>query len=303
MVRGDVLGLVGPNGSGKTTFLRALLGDHPDLSGELRIGAGITVGYYRQDLAQVPLDKTLYDVINDLRPTWDRRLVQGHLGRFGFSGDEVGRRTETLSGGERARVALAMLMLSGANLLVLDEPTNHLDVESIEALEDAIGDYEGSVLLVSHDRELLRALTTKLWILHERRLTAFDGGFEEWEVVSAERARAAAIVAEEDERVRRVDEQKKINRREDATRQARTAVRAAQRRVSELEAEIQELERRIAEVTAQLDDPELYVAADGAGRAAGLGREMEEFKRRLDRLLDEWGKATEHADTLAGRSP
>jgi predicted RNase H-like nuclease (RuvC/YqgF family) len=111
------------------------------------------------------------------------------------------------------------------------------------------------------------------------------------------------MVAEEDERVRRVDEQKKINRREDSTRQARTAVRAAQRRVSELEAEIQELERRIGEVTAQLEDPELYVAADGAGRAAGLGREMEEFKRRLDRLLDEWGKATEHADTLAGRSP
>ena len=96
LMRGEVLGLVGPNGSGKTTLLRALLGDHEHvrLSGELRIGSGISVGYYRQDLAQVPLDKTIYDVINDLRPTWDRRLVQGHLGRFGFSGDEVGRRTD-----------------------------------------------------------------------------------------------------------------------------------------------------------------------------------------------------------------
>ena len=114
------------------------MGEHPITGGELRIGGGITVGYYRQDLAQVPLDKTLYDVISDLRPTWDRGMVQGHLGRFGFSGDEVQRRADTLSGGERARVALAMLMLSGANLLILDEPTNHLDVESIEALEDAI---------------------------------------------------------------------------------------------------------------------------------------------------------------------
>ncbi|HXD47380.1 MAG TPA: ABC-F family ATP-binding cassette domain-containing protein, partial [Gemmatimonadaceae bacterium] len=132
LMRGDTLALIGPNGSGKSTFLRALLGEHPVVSGELRLGGGITVGYYRQDLAQVPLDKSLYDVINDLRPTWDRRMVQGHLGRFGFSGDEVQRRADTLSGGERARVALAMLMLSRANLLILDEPTNHLDVESIE---------------------------------------------------------------------------------------------------------------------------------------------------------------------------
>ena len=302
LMRGDVLGLVGPNGSGKTTFLRALLGDHDEVSGELRIGAGITVGYYRQDLAQVPLDKTLYDVINDLRPTWDRRLVQGHLGRFGFSGDEVARRSETLSGGERARVALAMLMLSGANLLVLDEPTNHLDVESIEALEDGIAEFEGTVLLVSHDRELLRALTTKLWILHDRHLTAFDGGFEEWEVVSAERARAAALVAEEDERVRRVDEQKKTHRRADAARQAKAAVRSAQMRVSELEVEIQALEHRIVEVTGQLEDPALYVAPDGASRASNLGRELEDLKRRLDRFLDEWASATQLADTLAGRS-
>ena len=108
--------------------------------------------------------------------------MQGHLGRFGFSGDEVQRRADTLSGGERARVALAMLMLSRANLLILDEPTNHLDVESIEALEDAIEQYEGTVLLVSHDRELLRTLTTRLWVLHERHVTDFDGNFAEWEV-------------------------------------------------------------------------------------------------------------------------
>ncbi len=302
LMRGEVLGLVGPNGSGKTTLLRTLLGDHDALSGELRIGAGITVGYYSQDLAQVPLDKTLYDVINDLRPTWDRRLVQGHLGRFGFSGDEVARRTESLSGGERARVALAMLMLSGANLLVLDEPTNHLDVESIEALEDAVGDYEGTVLLVSHDRELLRALTTQVWVLHERHITTFDGGFAEWEIVSAERNRAAALAAEEEEKIRRVDEQKKINRRDDAVRSARTAVRNAQRRVSELEAEIQTLERRVADITRELEDPELYVLPDGTSRASALGRELEDVKRSLDRSLDEWAAATEIVDSLAGRT-
>src|SRR4030095_14449768 len=151
----------------------------------------IRVAYYRQDLAQVPTDRTLYDVIADLRPTWERGQIQGHLGRCGFSGDEVQRRADSLSGGERARVALAMMMLARANLLILDEPTNHLDVESIEALEDAIEGYDGTVMIVSHDRALLRALASRVWVLHDRHVTAFDGGFAEWEVVSAERAHAA----------------------------------------------------------------------------------------------------------------
>jgi ATP-binding cassette subfamily F protein 3 len=303
LMRGEVLGLVGPNGSGKTTLLRTLLGDHHDVSGELRIGAAITVGYYSQDLAQVPLDKTMYDVINDLRPTWERRSVQAHLGRFGFSGDEVARRTDSLSGGERARVALAMLMLSGANLLVLDEPTNHLDVESIEALEDAISDYDGTVLLVSHDRELLRALTSQVWVLHDRHITTFNGGFAEWEVLSAERAHAAALAAEDDEKVRRVEEKKRINRQEETARSARAAVRNAQRRTSELEAAIQSLEQRVLDITRQLEDPGLYVTPDGANRARALGRELNDAKHSLDRSLDEWAAATELLDTLAGRSP
>src|SRR5262249_47848333 len=184
--RNDVLGMIGANGTGKSTLLKTLFGEHPSDDGELRLGSSISAAYYRQDLSQVPLGKTLYQCIADLRPTWERRLIQGHLGRFGFSGDEVQRSANTLSGGERARVALAILMLSRANLLVLDEPTNHLDVESIEALEDAIDGYEGTVILVSHDRELLRALTTRIWILHDRHITEFAGGFAEWEEVSAE---------------------------------------------------------------------------------------------------------------------
>src|SRR5438552_1939385 len=124
--RTGVVGIIGRNGAGKSTLLRALLGEHPLHGGELRLGASITTGYYRQDLSQVPLDGTLYEVIAVLRPKWERGQIQGHLGRFGFSGQQVLRRADSLSGGERARVALAMLMLSGANLLILDEPTNHL---------------------------------------------------------------------------------------------------------------------------------------------------------------------------------
>src|SRR6266699_3594866 len=182
--RTGVVGIIGRNGAGKSTLLRALLGEHPIHGGELRLGASITTGYYRQDLSQVPLDRTLYEVISALRPKWERGQIQGHLGRFGFSGQEVLRHAGSLSGGERARLALAILMLSRANLLILDEPTNHLDVESIEALEDALEAYDGAGILVSHDRALLRALTTRIWILHERHMTEFAGGFAEWEEVS-----------------------------------------------------------------------------------------------------------------------
>jgi ATP-binding cassette subfamily F protein 3 len=302
LMRGDTLGLIGPNGAGKSTFIRALLGDHPLAGGELKVGGGITVGYYRQDLAQVPLDTSLFDVINDLRPTWDRRMVQGHLGRFGFSGDEVQRRADTLSGGERARVALAMLMLSRANLLILDEPTNHLDVESIEVLEDAISDYEGSVLLVSHDRELLRTLTTRVWVLHDRHITDFAGGFSEWETVSAERRHAASVKATEEVALRRVQEKKKTARRDEPSRDVRNALRSAKQRVTDLEAKIEDFEARIESLTAQLEDPELYTKSTGVDRAKELGVELDRLKRDLERTLDEWGAATEALDTLAAEA-
>ena len=298
LMRGDTLGLIGPNGSGKSTLIRSLLGEHPIAGGELRLGGGVTAGYYRQDLAQVPLDKTLFDVINDLRPTWDRRMVQGHLGRFGFSGDEVQRRADTLSGGERARVALAMLMLSGANFLILDEPTNHLDVESIEVLEDAIEQYDGTVLLVSHDRELLRTLTSRVWVLHERHITDFDANFAEWETASLERQHAASVKAAEDEALRRVQEKKKTTRRADGERESRNALRAAQKRVADLEAAILTLEATIGDLTKELEDPELYTRPSGVDRARYLGGELERRKKELERALEDWGSASDALDTF-----
>ena len=304
--RGDVLGLIGPNGAGKSTLLKALVGRHGTAAGELRLGSGIDVGYYRQDLSQVPLEKTLYEIIADLRPAWERRLIQGHLGRFGFSGDEVQRRPETLSGGERARVALAMLMLSRSNLLILDEPTNHLDVESIEALEDALERYEGTVILVSHDRELLRGLTDKLWLLHERHITEFDGGFAEWEAVSAERARAAAVRASEEAALRRVHERQRLERtrREEAAKGARTPrdltrdLRRAQRAVEEAEQRIEMLEARIAKISMALEDPQLYTRPTGPSEARTLGGELEALKGQLDATLEQWTAATEDVEAL-----
>jgi ATP-binding cassette subfamily F protein 3 len=295
--RGDVIGLVGPNGAGKSTLLRVITGEREADRGSVRVPDSVRIAYYRQDLAQVPEDRTLYDIIGDLRPSWGRGPIQGHLGRFGFSGDSVQRRAATLSGGERARVALAMMTLSGANLLIFDEPTNHLDVESIEALEDAIEEYDGTVLLVSHDRALLRALTTRVWVLHQSRITEFPGSFGEWEVASAERAHAAAVAAAEDEALRRVRERKQTRRPEDDRRRQQNARRTAERAVAEAETRVAEWESKVAALRAKLEDPALYVTVDGTGQAKTIGAELEAAKSELERAFAAWETATKALGT------
>jgi ATP-binding cassette subfamily F protein 3 len=291
--RGDVIALVGPNGAGKSTLLRTIAGERASDAGSIQVPGGIRLAYYRQDLAQVPTDGALYDIIADLRPAWGRGPIQSHLGRFGFSGDSVQRRASTLSGGERARVALAMMMLSGANLLLFDEPTNHLDVESIEALEDAIGAFDGTVVLVSHDRSLLRALTTRVWVLHHSRITDFPGSFEEWEVTSQERAHAARVAAAEEEGLRRVREHKQTRRPDEDRRQQQSARRTAERALAQAEAAVAEQEGRVAALRGELENPALYLTPDGALRARQLGEELETARRELDRAFERWERASQ----------
>ncbi|HEY1953020.1 MAG TPA: ABC-F family ATP-binding cassette domain-containing protein [Gemmatimonadaceae bacterium] len=297
--RGDVVGFIGPNGSGKSTFLRALAGDRDVSEGELRMGGSVQSSYYRQDMAQVPLDRTLYEVISDLRPRWERRQVQGHLAKFGFSGDEAQRRADTLSGGERARVALAMMVLGRANFLLLDEPTNHLDIESVETLEDALEQYEGTILLVSHDRAMLEALTTRVWVLHDRHITDFPGSFAEWEEQSREREHAASVAAAEQESLRRVKERKSTRRREVETASSRTDLRDLRRRVEEAEKEVNDLEQKIVGLTRMLEDPELYTTREGTEKALVAGKQLDETRRSLDIAIEAWTAATERAERIS----
>ena len=299
--RGDVIGFIGPNGSGKSTFLRSLMGERGIVAGELRLGGSITPAFYRQDLAQVPTDRTLYEVIAELRPNWERRMVQGHLGRFGFSGDEVQRRADTLSGGEQARVALAMMMLGRANLLLLDEPTNHLDIESVEALEDALSDFQGTILLVSHDRAMLDALATRIWILHDRHVTDFPGSFAEWEDQSRERKHAAEVALAEQEALRRLREKKVTQRRQDSADDSRANLREVQRQVEEVEREIAVLEKGVGELTRLLEDPELYTSREGTEKSLAAGKELEDLRRKLDSAIERWTALTERAERLAVR--
>jgi ATP-binding cassette, subfamily F, member 3 len=297
--RGDVVGFVGPNGSGKSTFLRALMGERDVSGGELRIGGSVRPSYYRQDMAQVPMDRMLYDVISELRPHWERRQIQGHLAKFGFSGDEAQRSADTLSGGERARVALAMMVLSKANFLLLDEPTNHLDIESVEALEDALEEYEGTILLVSHDRAMLEALTSRVWVLHERHVTDYPGSFSEWEEQSREREHAAAVAAAEQESLRRVRERKTTRRRDIKEADTRVALRDVRRRVEDAEKEVALLEKRVVELTKLLEDPELYTTREGTDKSLLAGKELDEARRQLDTAIEKWTAVTEQAEELS----
>jgi ATP-binding cassette, subfamily F, member 3 len=297
--RGEIVGFVGPNGSGKSTFLRALMGEREISSGELKIGGSVQASYYSQDMAQVPFDRTLYEVIGDLRPNWERRQVQGHLARFGFSGDEAQRRADTLSGGERARVALAMMVLSRSNFLALDEPTNHLDIESIESLEDALQNYEGTILLVSHDRAMLESLASRVWVLHEHHITDFPGSFGEWEEQSREREHAASVAASEQEALRRVKERKATRRQETKGDELKAALRDTRRQVEECEKEVAVLERKVTQLTAILEDPELYTTREGTDKSLLTGKELDEARRELDDAIDRWTAATERAEQLS----
>jgi ATP-binding cassette subfamily F protein 3 len=301
--RGDVIAIVGPNGAGKSTLLATLLGNRAPNRGDARLGGSITAEWFRQDLAQVPLDKTIYDCIADLRSLWTRGQIQGHLGAFGFSGDQVLWNTSTLSGGERSRVALALMSLQRANLLVLDEPTNHLDVESIEAIEDAIEEYDGTVLLVSHDRAFLRELATRVWAFDGSTIEDYGGPFVEWEVRHAERtaqrardasARASAEREVEKARARKTAEGRRSEG--DGLRTARLAVDALEQGVHAREAEVERLRSELAE-------PTLYDgSSDAARKAAMLQRQLAAAQRVLDTALERWTSAAEALDAATAKA-
>jgi ATP-binding cassette subfamily F protein 3 len=300
--RGDIIALVGPNGAGKTTLISTLLGERSPAAGELRLGANVTAAWFRQDLAQVPKDRTLYECIAAERPSWGRGPIQGVLGAFGFSGDEVQRSTSQLSGGEQARMALALMTLAHANLLVLDEPTNHLDVESIEALEDALEEYEGSVVMVSHDRAFLRELATKVWAFDGTRIETFDGPFAEWEVARAERA-----LARQGERREARGEGRKAKgdaRKEDqdGSRKKEQGLRAARREAESLEAEVQQIESRIAELENGLADSSRYGGGgESMRKAAADARELDGLRTRAEAAMAKWLESVERVSRLATR--
>jgi ATP-binding cassette subfamily F protein 3 len=195
VARGERIAILGPNGCGKTTLLRAIAGELPPLAGEVRLGRRTRIGYYRQDLPAIHSGRSVFEEVHQLVPRWDNQQVLDLLAAFLFRGEEAELPASSLSGGERAKLALIRLVLSGANLLLLDEPTNHLDIFSREALEAALRDYTESVIFVSHDRYFIEAMADRVFAISAGRLVEFPGGYEEYREACARRERAAEAAA------------------------------------------------------------------------------------------------------------
>lgn len=177
LLRGETAAIIGPNGAGKSTFLKSILGQLEILDGKYEWGSKVKVGYFAQAHEELNADKTLLDEILDVKMMETSR-VRSYLAQYLFGGDDVFRKVATLSGGERGRLALAKLALMGANVLLLDEPTNHLDIPSQEILEEVLRDFEGTILLVSHDRYIISALATQIWSIEQGEMQVFTGQYE-----------------------------------------------------------------------------------------------------------------------------
>jgi ATP-binding cassette subfamily F protein 3 len=280
--RGQRLGIMGPNGSGKTTLLRVLLGDEQPDAGAVKRGHLVEFGYYDQHLKVLPDDQPVFRAVwPGLESERTDQDLRNLLSRFGLTGDQVHQRVGELSGGERSRAALARLVAAGVNVLVLDEPTNHLDLWACDALEQALLDFEGTTIVVSHDRYFLNRVVDLLIVLEgDGRAQVIHGNYDTYErmrAVAQETPRAAAPALQEKPAAA-------------PEKQAKRKRRFPYRKVEALEADIAAAETRLREVETLLASPDLYRDGD---KVKETTRAFEETKAQLQQLYEHWEEAVE----------
>ncbi len=282
VIPGMRVGLVGPNGAGKSTFIKLLAGALRPLGGELTIGPGLSVGYFAQHQLE-RLDPNAGPLLHLRRRAHDipEQSLRDYLGGFGFRGERLEAKASSFSGGERARLALALLVWSAPGLLLLDEPTNHLDIDMRQALTSALQGYEGALLLVSHDRHLLRSVTDVLWLVGEGTVAPFDGDLEDYRawIGACERAASGTSPPASPRKTRRRDAAQRRRERQPLAERARV-----------LEREIRRTSRARDELDSTLADPALYEALNKQRLTDHL-IERARIEAELGRLESEWLEA------------
>lgn len=275
--KGERVGLIGPNGIGKSTLFKIIMNEIAPTSGEVQLGKGVTIAYFDQEMKTLDENKTVAEELWDRYPKLDRFQIHAYLARFLFTGDDLDKRIGDLSGGEKGRLSLLIIMLSGANFLLLDEPTNHLDIESKESLEAALKDYTGTILTISHDRYFLDRVATKIVCLSEEGTFMVDGDYtyflKKWE--------DAHTVEEEEEEITKtqiVKEKKKSREEQKEARRRKKALRDTEAEIHALEAEIESMDETLA-------DPATY---EDHRAALELSQKRDATQEKLDALYDEW---------------
>ena len=299
--RGEHVALIGDNGSGKTTLLKILNGLVQADEGEFRLGSKVKIAYYDQEHAVLNMEKTLFDEIQDSYPDMNNTKVRNVLAAFLFTGDDVYKRIQDLSGGEQGRVSLAKLMLSDANFLILDEPTNHLDIQGKEVLEEAIRNYEGTVLYVSHDRYFINKTATRIIELFSNRFDNYIGNYDYY-IEKKEDVRAYGELQQKDkepleaidpEEAQRLEE--KESKRLDWENQKELSAkrRKWQNALQKAEEKIAKLEERKEELTASMEE----VGSD-VGRLMEIHREQEAIEKELEEQYAIWEESSLELENL-----
>ncbi|MCJ7432710.1 MAG: ABC-F family ATP-binding cassette domain-containing protein [Anaerolineales bacterium] len=278
--RKDCAALIGPNGAGKTTFLKTILGQLEPLAGEVLLGSSLQIGYFAQAHEGLDPNKTVMEEIDSVMPHWLPGQIREYLGKYLFSGDDVYKKVDMLSGGERGRLALSKLALQDTNLLLLDEPTNHLDIPSQEVLEAVLDDYKGTILLITHDRYLVDALASQIWEIDPdgSHLTAFNGTYSQ---LKEEREKETARLAMQEEKADTRYSNNRVSNLE--SRKSSKEERRRMAQLQELENTIAALEADLANLGKQLESPLV-----NANEVVKLGKEYERVQKEMDGKLAEW---------------
>ena len=292
VTKGDHIAIIGPNGVGKTTLIKTIANHQAKLGGEVVFGANLQIGYYDQKQAEFKSNKTILDYVWDQYPTMNEKDVRAVLGRFLFVQDDVKKIINDLSGGEKARLQLALLMLQRDNVLILDEPTNHLDIDSKEMLEQALQHFKGTILFVSHDRYFINQLANKVFDLNKDGGQMYLGDYQYYIEKTEEAAALEAFEAERTDDNTSVVEgsnNKQISSY-DNQKQQRREQRKLERQIEQCEEKIEQYENDITHIDDQLTQPEIF---NDPIKASELANEKAETEQKLEQVMMEWEELQE----------